>query len=182
MNITEYKDKVIEDLKDLIKAEVTAGTDRTEANYMDKGLELLKRRYQNSRKWSRFQAWSLESREEVAFIWDTIQPDVLAAIEEYLRKFRHRKLTKEINAASAQAIIKAAMKEAGLKHQFTAQTYRAKVSVRITENRCLTFYVPYSKLMERFPQIMESIKRIHSDIQTLGNISINKIYRNDTWI
>ena len=74
------------------------------------------------------------------------------------------------------------MKEAGLKHQFTAQTHRAKVSVLITDNRALTTYISYKKLYEQLPRLIESLKVIMHELESLGSlVSINKAYNTFDW-
>ena len=76
----------------------------------------------------------------------------------------------------------AAMKEAGLKHQFTAQTHRAKVSVLITDNRALTTYISYKKLYDQLPNVIESLKIIRHELKSLGSlVTINKAYNVLDW-
>ena len=114
----EYKDyviRIISTIKDVLKNEVSSGTDKGEAHYLSMCLDLLKRLYQMDRKWSRFHAWSYESTEEVTHIWNTIQPELAEFIEGHLKQLRSKKMTKDIKASSAKAVIDAAMKEAGLK-------------------------------------------------------------------
>ena len=107
----EYKDyvlRIISTLKDVLKNEVSSGTDKSEAYYLSMCLDLLKRRYQMDRKWSRFHAWSYESTEEVSHIWNTIQPELAEFIEGHLKQLRSKKMTKDIKASSAKAVIDAA--------------------------------------------------------------------------
>ena len=118
----EYKDyvlRIISTLKDVLKNEVSSGTDKGEAYYLSMCLDLLKRLYQMDRKWSRFHAWSYESTEEVSHIWNTIQPELAEFIEGHLKQLRSKKMTKDIKASSAKAVIDDAMKEAGLKYRYT---------------------------------------------------------------
>ena len=181
----EYKDyvlRIISTLKDVLKNEVSSGTDKGEAYYLSMCLDLLKRLYQMDRKWSRFHAWSYESTEEVSHIWNTIQPELAEFIEGHLKQLRSKKMTKDINASSAKAVIDAAMKEAGLKYRYTGQTHRAKLSVLITKDRCLTVYIAYSKLNEQLPRIIQSLKVIKGELEVLGSsITINKAQGSWTW-
>lgn len=177
MDHTVYAEGIINEIKTMIKYDVNAGIDRSVAEYQDCALGIMKRRYQVTQKWSRYQAWPIEGRKDVMKIWQDIQPKVLSAIEKYLQDFRHRKLTRDIKATTARAAIKAAMQEAGMKHHFTGQTHRAKVSVLITNNRALTFYISYKKLHEQLPRAMESLKLIRQELEYLGsNLSVNKVY------
>ena len=181
----EYKDyvlRIISTLKDVLKNEVSSGTDKGEAYYLSMCLDLLKRLYQMDRKWSRFHAWSYESTEEVSHIWNTIQPELAEFIEGHLKQLRSKKMTKDIKASSAKAVIDAALKEAGLKYRYTGQTHRAKLSVLITKDRCLTLYIAYSKLNEQLPRIIQSLKVIKGELEVLGSsITINKAQGSWTW-
>ena len=181
----EYKDyvlRIISTLKDVLKNEVSSGTDKGEAYYLSMCLDLLKRLYQMDRKWSRFHAWSYESTEEVSHIWNTIQPELAEFIEGHLKQLRSKKMTKDIKASSAKAVIDAALKEAGLKYRYTGQTHRAKLSVLITKDRCLTVYIAYSKLNEQLPRIIQSLKVIKGELEVLGSsITINKAQGSWSW-
>ena len=181
----EYKDyvlRIISTVKDVLKNEVSSGTDKGEAHYLSMCLDLLKRLYQMDRKWSRFHAWSYESTEEVSHIWNTIQPELAEFIEGHLKQLRSKKMTKDIKASSAKAVIDAAMKEAGLKYRYTGQTHRAKLSVLITKDRCLTLYIAYSKLNDQLPRIIQSLKVIKGELEVLGSsITINKAQGSWTW-
>ena len=181
----EYKDyvlRIISTIKDVLKNEVSSGTDKGEAYYLSMCLDLLKRLYQMDRKWSRFHAWSYESTEEVSHIWNTIQPELAEFIEGHLKQLRSKKMTKDIKASFAKAVIDAALKEAGLKYRYTGQTHRAKLSVLITKDRCLTLYIAYSKLNDQLPRIIQSLKVIKGELEVLGSsITINKAQGSWTW-
>lgn len=123
-----------------------------------------------------------DTTRDIVVVWEEIKPEVIETIEKFLKDFRHKKLTKEIKAATAKAAIAAAMKEAGLKHQFTAQTHRAKVSVLITDNRALTTYISYKKLYDQLPSVIESLKIIRHELKSLGSlVTINKVYNVLDW-
>ena len=172
-----YIEGILKDLRESIRFDVNVGTDRNPAEYMDRALENLKRRYQMAHKMSRYQAWPINNRKELIYTWNSIQSDILTGIEKYMKECKQRKLTKEIKMATARAAIKAAMQEAGLKHQFTGQTYRAKVSVLIPHDRSLTMYISYKNMHEQLPRIMESLKLICKEIESLGkDVTINKAY------
>ena len=177
-----YTVRLINSIKDVIKNEVSSGNDKGEAHYLSLCLDLLKRFYQMDRNWSRFHAWSYESTEEVAHIWNTIQPELSEFIQDYLKQLRHKKMTKDIKSSSAKAVIAAAMKDAGLKYRYTGQTHRAKLSVLITKDRCLTVYLAYSKLNDQLPHVIQSLKNIKHELDTLGNgITISKAPGAGAW-
>lgn len=177
-----YTVRLINSIKDVIKNEVSSGNDKGEAHYLSLCLDLLKRFYQMDRKWSRFHAWSYESTEEVAHIWNTIQPELSEFIQDYLKQLRHKKMTTDIKSSSAKAVIAAAMKDAGLKYRYSGQTHRAKLSVLITKDRYLTVYIAYSKLNEQLPRIINSLKVIKGELDAIGSsITINKAQGSWTW-
>lgn len=177
-----YTVRLINSIKGVIKNEVSSGNDKGEAHYLSLCLDLLKRFYQMERKWSRFHAWSYESTEEVAHIWNTIQPELSEFIQDYLKELRHKKMTKDIKSSSAKAVIAAAMKDAGLKYRYSGQTHRAKLSVLITKDRCLTVYLAYSKLNDQLPHVIQSLKNIKHELDTLGNgITISKAPGAGAW-
>ena len=177
-----YTVRLINSIKDVIKNEVSSGNDKGEAHYLSLCLDLLKRFYQMDRKWSRFHAWSYESTEEVAHIWNTIQPELSEFIQDYLKQLRHKKMTKDIKSSSAKAVIAAAMKDAGLKYRYSGQTHRAKLSVLITKDRYLTVYIAYSKLNEQLPRIINSLKVIKGELDVIGSsLTINKAQGSWTW-
>ena len=99
-----------------------------------------------------------------------------------LKQLRHKKMTKDIKSSSAKAVLAAAMKDAGLKYRYTGQTHRAKLSVLITKDRCLTVYLAYSKLNDQLPHVIRSLKNIKHELDTLGNgITISKAPGAGAW-
>lgn len=177
MDNTVYIKNITEELKTRIKCDVDSGIDRPQSKYIENALENLKRNFQIEKRFSRYHAWSITQRKEVMDIWKEILPEVMSIVDRLIQEYKHKKLTKDIRATTAKAVIKAAMQEAGIRHHFVGQTHRAKVSVLITQNRALTFYISYKKLHEQLPGIVESLKLIRQELESLGNnVSINKIY------
>ena len=182
MDNSKYTEGINDHIKTLIKQDVNSGIDRPVTAYLQCALETLKRRYQAMNKWGRYQPWSSESTAKITKLWGELEPELTACIDKHLHEFKHKKLTKDIKATTAKAAIRAAMQEAGIKHQFVGQTHRAKVSVLLTENKALTFYVSYKNLNEQLPPIIKSLKLIKQELACLGNnISINKVYNIAEW-
>ena len=181
MDNSVYTKEITEHLKRIIKQDVESGIDRQIGAYLDTALESLKRRNEIY-GWNRYKASSVEDRKRVKEIWKEIQPEIINTIEHFRKDFRHKKMTKDIKVTTARAAIKVAMNEAGLKHHFVGQAYRAKVSVLLTENRAITIYILYKKLQETLPQVIESLKLIKKEIDTLGsNLSINRVYHGEVF-
>ena len=79
-------------------------------------------------------------------------------------------------------MIKSAMREADLKFQYNGQTHRAKVSVLIASNRAITLYIPYKRINEYLPQVMESLNLIKKGMETLdNNTTIDRAYNTGQW-
>ena len=177
METSIYTEGVLKELKESIKYDVNSGIDKSITEYMDSALEHLKRQFELVNKRSRYQVWTIQNRQELLSLWMTIQPEVLSGIERLVQDIKRKKMTKEIKAMSAKAVIKDAMQEAGLKHHFTGQTHRAKVSVLLPPSRALTIYISYKKMNEQLPRIIESLKIIRQELESLGgNVSINKAF------
>lgn len=193
----QYVETILRNLKGTIKTDVDSGLEKSITHYLDSALVQLKQEYKNGKSWSRFSVWPSENGKswsrfnvwpsenvkEVVHIWESIKPEILDGIIKSLKDCKSRKMTKEIKAASAQAVIAEAMKEAGLKHKFIAQVHRAKVMVLIGGNSSLTFHVLYSKLMQDLPRIIESVKIISDQVDRIGSkVVFNKAYASDNWI
>ena len=173
---------VVEALKTTIKYDVSIGQEKSHTQYLEFALDTFKARYKMIHKMSKYALLKPDTTRDIVVVWEEIKPEVIETIEKFLKDFRHKKLTKEIKAASAKAAIAAAMKEAGLKHQFTAQTHRAKVSVLITDNRALTTYISYKKLYDQLPSVIESLKIIRHELKSIGSqVTINKAYNILDW-
>ena len=183
MENKKYLESIKENLKLHIKNDVSTGAERPLNAYLDYALDLLKRRYQIVNKRSSFATWTRSNINEIMNVWASIVPELTSTIEEYIKDCRMRKMTKDIKAASAKAIVLEAMKEAGLKHQFECQAYRAKIRVLISDNRSLTVYIPYKSLTEQLPQAVQSILIIKKEMAAVPKTaSINKAYYGEVWV
>ena len=179
----QYVETILRNLKSTIKTDVDSGLEKSMSHYLDSALVQLKQIYKMGKSWNRFSIWPSENVKDVVQIWESIKPEILDGIVNCLKGCKSRKMTKEIKATSAQAVIAEAMKEAGLKHKFIAQVHRAKVIVLIGGNSSLTFHVLYSKLMQDLPRIIESVKIINDQVESIGSkVVFNKAYACDSWI
>ena len=170
-------------LKATIKDDVKIGYDRRVNDYLDYALSNLKVLYRNVNKWDRNRAWKEEDRKGLIKLWLELEPECIAAIEKFTKEFKQKKMISEIQMTTARVVVREAMQEAGLKHHFTGQTYRAKIAILITGNRTLTVYIAYKKLNELLPEVIESAKVIVKELESLGkNISINKTYHFQNFI
>lgn len=183
MERQKYLESILQSLKSIIKTDVDSGLEKSVSHYLDRALTQLKQEYKNGKSWSRFNVWPSENVKDVVQIWEYIKPEVLEGINGYLKQYRSQKMTREIRATSAQAVIAEAMKDAGLKHKFIAQVHRAKVLVLIGGNSCITFHVLYSRLMQDLPRIIDSLKIINEQVENIGSkVLFAKAYGYDNWI
>lgn len=183
MERQKYLESILQSLKSIIKTDVDSGLEKSVSHYLDRALTQLKQEYKNGKSWSRFSVWPSENVKDVVQIWESIKPEVLEGINGYLKQYRSQKMTREIRATSAQAVIAEAMKDAGLKHKFIAQVHRAKVLVLIGGNSCITFHVLYSRLMQDLPRIIDSLKIINEQVENIGSkVLFAKAYGYDNWI
>ena len=183
MERQKYLESILQSLKSIIKTDVDSGLEKSVSHYLDRALTQLKQEYKNGKSWSRFSVWPSENVKDVVQIWESIKPEVLEGINGYLKQYRSQKMTREIRATSAQAVIAEAMKDAGLKHKFIAQVHRAKVLVLIGGNSCITFHVLYSRLMQDLPRIIDSLKIINEQVENIGSkVLCAKAYGYDNWI
>ena len=183
MERQKYLESILQSQKSIIKTDVDSGLEKSVSQYLDRALTQLKQEYKNGKSWSRFSVWPSENVKDVVQIWESIKPEVLEGINGYLKQYRSQKMTREIRATSAQAVIAEAMKDAGLKHKFIAQVHRAKVLVLIGGNSCITFHVLYSRLMQDLPRIIDSLKIINEQVENIGSkVLFAKAYGYDNWI
>jgi hypothetical protein len=174
MDNSVYMTDIVACLKTSIKYDVDTERETPVDRYMDNALSALKRRYRIAHQWDRYRAWSEEERNDLIQIWFRLQPAVIDEIEKLLKHYKQKKLTKEIYMTTAKAAIAEAMSEAGLRHRFTGQTYRAKVSVLLAHKKCITVYISYKKLHKELPDVIRSLKIIRDELETLGrNVSFN---------
>ena len=182
MNKEKYTEGLVDALKDDIRYNISAGIEIPLTDYLDKTLEILKRRYQLVNKWGRFHTWSRENLKEVIHIWEEAKPDIIKDLENYIKTCRSRKMTREIKITSARVLIREAMQEAGLKYHFEGQAYRAKVTVQLNKTRAIIVYILYSKINEILPKTVEALKIIKQNIEFLGeNTTFVKVYSNFEW-
>ena len=187
MKTQEYLLEIKKELSLTIREKIKSGAGVSEQELLSKSLDYLKRLYTGvpikAGTPKRYFYWRSSDLNAVANMWDEIRPEIENHISETIKSCQTKKLVKEINQLAAKAKISEAMTEAGIKYQYVGQTYRAKISVLICMKRSLTFYVPYSKLNETLPLIMESLKLIRQGLEGLGrNVSLNKAYDTGQWI
>ena len=179
MEKAEYLKLVKKHLDERIRENVKSGTEVSERKYLDNALAYTKMLYKDDpdrRTSKQRHFWSSGELHGITQMWESMRPELEKHIQEALMKYRSRRMVAEINALSAEALIDAAMKEAGLKHLFEAQTYRAKVRVKITDKNKIIIYLNYKKIHEQLPKAIESLKVLVSTLESMNyGTTIQKI-------
>ena len=179
METAEYLTKVKKHIDEVIRENIKTGTDVSESRYIDIALQYTKALYANETERNgtrKKHFWSKKDLSEILALWEGIRPELQKHIPESIMKYRSRKMVSEINAASAEALISAAMKEAGLKYAFFPQAYRAKVHVKLSQKNKVVIYLNYKKIREELPKAIESLKVLVSTLDSMGTgTSIQKI-------
>ena len=120
--------------------------------------------------------------EEYEHVWEDIYPEVLQFVQETLAKAKKRRMIREINAMSAKAIISEAMEKAGLKFHFTAQAYRARIEVKLSEKCKALFYMKYKLINEEIGHVVETASALKALVGSMGKDgSIYEIRRWENW-
>lgn len=182
MTTAEYFENTKKFLEEIIRSDVKRETVRPESSYMDMGIRHIKKIYveQNGRRGSF--VWKPHELKELNDLWMRMKPDLEKAVSEAIHRYRKRKMVTEINAISGEAIVKAAMTDAGLTYRYTAQMYRAKVEVRLNDKNALTFYISYKKIGEELPKAVSAAKSLIEILNSFGpNTSIRKTYGFGDW-
>lgn len=182
----EYLERVKKELGTEIREKIKAGIDISESECLDIGLKFLKRIYAgepvNQSFSRRFFTWSSYDLDNVTKIWKEIKPEIEEFIPICIKKNKGNRMVREINQVTADALIRKAMNEAGLRYLFIPQAYRAKIAVKLNDKSKVIFYISYKKLNDELPKAIENIKSIIDHMNLLGNgASIQKIMRFEVW-
>lgn len=181
METAEYLTKVKKHIDEVIRENIKTGTDVSESRYIDIALQYTKALYANETERNgtrKKHFWSKKDLSEILALWEGIRPELQKHIPESIMKYRSRKMVSEINAASAEALISAAMKEAGLKYAFFPQTYRAKVHVKLSQKNKVVLYLNYKKIRDELPKAIEALKVI---IEAMENLGSGSSIQKNTW-
>lgn len=182
MTEAQYFENTKKFLEEIIRNNVKSESELPESAYMDMGIRHIKKLYveKNGRRGSF--VWKPRELKELNDLWMRMKPDLEKAVSEAIHRYRKRKMVTEINAISGEALVKAAMTEAGLTYSYTGQMYRAKIEVKLSSKNALTFYISYKKIGEELPKAVSAAKTIIEALDTFGQgTSIRKIYSMELW-
>lgn len=181
---TDIYTKITQSVRLIINSDIHSGQNMTEAYYLSKAAEYGKAFYEmdNSGSRKRLSIWKREFGKGYEQIWKDIFPEVSDFILKTLEKAKKRKLIKDINAMSAQAVISEAMGKAGLKFHLTAQAYRAKIEVKVSEKCKALFYIKYKLINEEIGHVVATATSLRALIASMGEGgSIYEIRKWERW-
>ena len=182
MTSKEYFDNTKKHIEEMIRYDVKAEAVKPESVYIDRALKHFKLLFtkQPGRRGSF--VWKPHELKTLNDIWKEIMPDLEKAISGAIHRYMKRKMVTEINAVSGEALVNAAMSEVGLTYRYTAQMYRAKIEVKLSDKNALTFYISYKKIGEELPKAVSAAKSLIEILNSFGpNTSIRKTYGFGDW-
>ena len=165
---TNYQEEIYKLIRKDINDDVKNGTKRSHNDYMSKCEAYLNDLYCGWKPGMR-RLGSWKRRDGAIQQWTEIKSYFEGVINVLIQNAKAKQMIRQINTVSAQSLISNAMKEAGLEFQYEAQQYRAKVSVKLTPNNKLVFYINYKKAAELLPGAIESAIQAKELLAKLGN-------------
>ena len=182
MTHAEYFENTRKYLEEIIRNNVKSESVRSESAYLDMGLKYVKKLFIATPGRRGSFVWKPHELKNLNDIWMTIKPELEKAISNAIHRYRKRKMVTELNAISGEALVNPGMTEAGLTYSYTAQMYRAKIEVRLSDKNALTFYLGYKKIGEELPKAISAAKSMIEILETFGpGTSIRKTYGLENW-
>lgn len=181
------KEQYIAKIQQLIRPEmrenIKCGFEKSEIQYLERCRKLFySMKSGTPTALARFFGNGKKEEQQTHELWKELEPEVNLMISGTLRSIKAQQMKSAINAVTAKSLIMCGMADAGLQFSFTAQRYRAKIEVKLSDTSKLVFYVNYKKAIEVLPTVIESAKIIKENIGKLGSGAvINKICGWESW-
>ena len=141
---------------------------------IDRTLASVKRIWRTARKYSPNQAWKWEDQDELSRLIKRTSTDLRAcAYTKAMECLKNRKI-RQINMATAEALITCELRKRGFKFYFNWQKLRVKVSIKLECGSAMTFIVTYKDIREgKRVQIMDEVMAVVEPInKTKTHISL----------
>ena len=181
------KEQYIAKIQQLIRPEmrenIKCGFEKSEIEYLERCRKLFIS-MQTGKPTALVRFFGNGKKEELQTLelWNELKPEVSRMLSGTLRSIKAQQMKSAINAVTAKSLIMCGMADAGLQFAFTAQRYRAKIEVKMSDTSKLVFYVNYKKAIEVLPTVIESAKIIKENIGKLGSGAlINRICGWENW-
>ena len=165
-----------------IREDIKMGIERSEIDYLNKCHDYLFDLCNNLAPKFAFFSGKRKGDDYSYSFWMEMKSDFAELVASTIQSVKSQQMIKNINSASAKALVDQAMKEAGLEYQYLGQQYRAKVSVKITPTSKLIFHLNYKKINELLPEAVASAKQLKELMSKLGKgTAIYKAYSWESW-
>lgn len=165
-----------------IRNDIKMGIDRSEIDYLNKCHDYLFDLCNNLVPKFAFFGGKGKGDDYSYSLWVDMKSDFAELITSTIQSVKAQQMVKNINSASAEALVRQVMKEAGLKYQYIGQQYRAKIAVKITPTSKLIFHINYKKINEFLPEAVASAKQLKELMSKLGKgTAIYKAYSWESW-
>ena len=173
-----YYDDAINDIKGKIREDIRMGQFYTERHYLESCSHRIslayKRRHRFHNKEKAFNNYLV--------LFGNIEDQLRSDIKACMLSSKKRMMKKEINALSAQCIISERLHEEGIPFHIDAQTYRAKVHVKLSENRKAILYLNYKTLQDDIDDFVIAVRQLKEVVQKFGKFtSLYGISAYDKW-
>ena len=176
-----YQEQIYKLIRKDINDDVKDGRKRSHKDYLNK-CEVYLINLCNGWKPGKHRFFSSKNSHKAQEMWPAMKGYFEGIIDVLIQNAKARQMIRQINTISAESLITSAMKEAGLEFLYEGQQYRAKVSVKLTPNNKLVFYLNYKKAAELLPGAIESAIQAKELLSRLGNsASIKKCCGWEQW-
>ena len=108
--------------------------------------------------------------------------ELRAYVDECYLDSRKRLLQQEVNSATAGFIIKEYLAPEGIPYFVEMQTYRAKISIMLSDKNKAVFYITYKKLQKDIEKVVPAVRQMQQIVKTFGrNTFLDIIRSGDSW-
>ena len=165
-----------------IRDDIKVGIERPETDYLKKCHNFLFDLCSNLSPKSGYLGGKRKGEGNFNMLWRDMKTEMAELVASTVQSVKTQQMVKNINSAAAEALVRKAMRDAGLEYQYLGQQYRAKVAVKITPSSKLVFHLSYKNISELLPEAVESAKQMKELASRLGKgTAIYKIHQWETW-
>lgn len=177
-----YYQQISRLIRQEIRDDIKVGIERPETDYLKKCRNFLFDLCSNLSSKSGFLGGKRKGEDNFNMLWMDMKTEMTELVASTVQSVKTQQMVRNINSAAAEALVRQAMRDAGLEYQYLGQQYRAKVAVKITPSSKLVFHLSYKKISELLPEAVESAKQMKELASRLGKgTAICKTHQWETW-
>ena len=136
---------------------------------IDQTMASVKTVWKNARNYAPHQALKQDDLEEINEIYGRIGTDLRTRAEAKMLDVLKRRRIREIDIATADALISAELRKRGYRFFFTWQQLRVKVTLQVAGNQALTFIVKFKDIRNgKLDGIIEGVMAVVDAIVASG--------------